>query len=204
MTGVRRRATPAFVSLVLLGVLGVVVLLAFVLGSSAPAGAGDVLQRPSFSLEQARELDELRLFSAGESVEGEPLTAVLRREDTATYVSFVYGDCEAEDDAGCAPPAEVQVWPACLRNLALYDGVATGAGPAPEWVHVRGVLGAFFDGGTRLELETGRSLVVIFARSRGQALRIAAELEAVDGSVTSGSPLPPPTGGRGRGGAIDC
>ncbi len=57
------------------------------------------------------------LYSAGDRVDGLPLAAVLRRDDAAEFVSFVYGDCVAGDDAGCAPPAEIQVWPACRRNL---------------------------------------------------------------------------------------
>jgi hypothetical protein len=188
-----------------LALVGGVALTALGLVRSGPAGAGGgVPPRSSFSLEEARALDEFPLYSAGADVDGLPLTAVLRRDDTASFVSFVYGECEAVGDAGCAPPAEVQVWPACRRSLALYDGEAAGS-PVPEPVHVRGVPGAFFDRGTRLELETGRSLVVVFAGSRAQALRVAAELEAVDGSVAAGSPLPPPASvGRGRGGAMGC
>ena len=137
-------------------------------------------------------------------MDGHPLTAVLRRDDSASYVSFVYGDCAAERDTGCAPPVEVQTWPLCRRSLALYDGGAAPGSTRPDWVLVRGVPGALFDQGTRLELETGPSLVVVFARSREQALWIADELEAVDGSVAAGSPLPPPAAVRGKGGAIDC
>jgi hypothetical protein len=201
LRGVRRPVAVGVIALV--GVLAAVLVLGLVLVRSGPAGAGGASPRSSFSLEQVLAFDEFELFSAGYSVDGVPLTAVLRRDDTATYVSFVYGDCEPESDAGCAPPAEVQVWPACRRSLALYDGEAAGS-PVPERVHVRGVPGAFFDRGTRLELETGRSLVVVFAGSRAQALRVAAALEAVDGSVAAGAPLPPPAAGRGRGGARGC
>jgi hypothetical protein len=184
-------------------VLALVVGLVVVLGRSSPAGAGGAPPRSSFSVEQARAFDEFRVFSAGPSVDGLPLTAVLRRDDTASYVSFVYGDCAAEDDAGCVPPAEVQVWPACRRSLALYER-ETAVTPAPERVVVRGVPAAFLDRGTRLELETGRTLVVVFARSRSQALEIAAQLEAVDGSVPPGARLPPPAPVRREGGAMGC
>ena len=207
MSGVRLTGGPvAFASLGVVGVVGVVLVLALGLGRSGPAGASGATPRSSFSLEHARAFDEFRLFSAGRSADGHPLTAVLRRDDRANYVSFVYGDCEANDDEGCAPSAEVQVWPSCRRNLTLYDDrVATrAASPVPERVRVRGVPGAFFENGTRLELETGHSLVVVFAASREQALRIAAELEALDGSVAEGSPLPLPAADRGEGGAIGC
>jgi hypothetical protein len=206
VTGARLIGGPvASAVLGVVGVVGVVLVLALVLGRSGPAAAGGATPRSSFSLEHARAFDEFRLFSAGRIVDGHPLTAVLRRDDRANYVSFVYGDCEADDDEGCAPYAEVQVWPACRRNLALYDGVATrAASPVPERVRVRGVPGAFFESGTRLELETGRSLVVVFAASREQALRIAAELEALDGSVAQGLPLPLPADDRGEGGPVGC
>jgi hypothetical protein len=172
-------------------VTGLAVVLALVLVASGPGGDGRSLSTANFSLERARAFDEFPLYSAGERVDGLPLTAVLRRDDTADYVSFVYGDCVADDDAGCAPPAEIQVWPACRRSLALYDGV-TGESPSPERVVARGVPGAFFDRGTRLELQTGRSTVVLFADSRLRVLRIAAALRAVDGSVPAGVPLPAP------------
>jgi hypothetical protein len=195
------RGSVAFGSLALVGASVIALVL---VRQSGPAGARGALPRSTFSLEEARAVDEFLLFSPGRSADGQPLTVVLRRHDTASYVSFVYGDCAAEGDTGCAPPAEVQVWPLCRRSLALY-GSGVGAGSVrPEPVRVRGVPGAFFDQGTRLELETGQSLVVVFAGSREQALEIAGELEAVDGSVAAGSDLPPPAAGRGRGGAIGC
>ena len=172
-------------------VTGLAVVLALVLVASGPGGDGRSLSKANFSMERARAFDEFPLYSAGERVDGLPLTAVLRRDDTADYVSFVYGDCVAGDDAGCTPPAEIQVWPSCRRSLAVYDEEPEGS-PSPERVVTRGVPGAFFDRGTRLELETGRSTVVLFADSRLRLLRIAAALRAVDGSVPAGVPLPPP------------
>ena len=83
MTGVRSGAAAMLVlGLALLG--------------AASAGGG---QSPAAS----RSFDPL--YNAGERVDGLPLAAVLRREDTAEFVSFIYGDCVAGDDAGCAPPA---------------------------------------------------------------------------------------------------
>jgi hypothetical protein len=77
------------------------------------------------------------------------------------------------------------------EELALYNGVS-GESSSHESVVARGVPGAFFDRGTRLELQTGRSTVVLFADSRLRVLRIAAALRAVDGSVPAGVPLPAP------------
>jgi hypothetical protein len=139
------------------------------------------------------------LYWAGESVDDLPLTAVLRRDDTARYVSFVYGDCEASGDAGCAPPAEIQVWPSCLRNIALYDDPRSRVGWV-ERITVRGVPAALFDDGMRLELETEGSTLVVFAHTREGALRIAAALRSLDGSVAPWRPLPK----RQEGVDMDC
>ncbi len=208
MSGARAvSGSVAFGSLALGGALVIALVLALVLvlqSGPAGAGAGGASPRSSFSLERARAFDEFRLFSPGRSVDGHSLTAVLRRDDRASYVSFVYGDCAVERDLPCAPPVEVQTWPLCRRSLALYDSRPAPESARPERVLVRGAPGALFDQGTRLELETGQSFVVVFARSRELALQIADELEAVDASVAAGSPLPPPAAGRGRGGAIDC
>jgi hypothetical protein len=125
-------------------------------------------------------------------VDGLPLVAVLRRDDTARYVSFVYGDCAPGGDAGCAPPAEIQVWPACRRNLALYGD--SSESPSGDRTTIRGVPAVSLDDGTRLEIQTGRSTVVVFADSGARALRIAGALRAVNDSVAYG-PLPRPAPG---------
>jgi len=142
------------------------------------------------------------LYSAGERFEDLPLVALLRRDDTAQYVSFVYGDCTASSDTGCAPPAEIQVWPSCRRNFALYEDSGPSV-PSVERITIRGVPAALFDDGTRLELETDGSTVVVFARTRAHTLRIAGALRSLDGSVAPGSPLPKPVRGQ-EGGAIGC
>jgi len=142
------------------------------------------------------------LYNAGDRVDGLPLAAVLRREGTAEFVSFVYGDCVAADDAGCAPPAEIQIWPACRRSLGLYRG-ATDRGALVEPISLRGVPAFLFEDGTRLELETGSSTVVVFAGTRGRVLRIAAALRTLDETVSPGVPLPKPVRAEG-GDALDC
>ena len=60
---------------------------------------------------------------------------------------------------------------------------------------MRGVPAALFDEGTRLELETQQSTVVVFADTRARVLRIAAALRSLDGSVPRGRPLPAPDRG---------
>jgi hypothetical protein len=156
------------------------------------AGAGTAGGRAV--AERSRLGDEIDpLFFAGDRVEGHPLVAVLRRSGDVEFVSFVYGDCAPLDDTGCAPPVEVQVWPACRRSIALYDSSPVGLDL--ERTTVRGVPGAVLDGGTRLELQTGRSTVVVFADSRARLTRIAGSLRPLDGGAGRGSALPAPAAG---------
>jgi hypothetical protein len=165
-------------------------------------GAGDLQQGPpkgNYALGQARTFSDFPLLNPGASVDGAPLTAVLRRNSVTSYVptnfvSFIYGDCVALSDSGCAPPAEVQVWPACVRHLALYD-TSKPETPTPETTSVRGVPAAFFDDGQRLEIHTGRSLVVIFADSRESTLGIAKALRGVNVAIPPEIALPPPAAG---------
>jgi hypothetical protein len=173
-------------------------------GSGSGSAGAERQPAAALSPREVRAFDEFPLYDAGERVDGLPLVAVLRRDDTAKYVSFVYGDCLAGDERGCAPPAEIQVWPACRRTLALYDLAASGA-PALENATIRGVPAAFVDGGTQLELETDGATVVVFAGSRAQAIRIAKALRSVDGAVAAGEPLPRRESAHERGGAaMDC
>jgi hypothetical protein len=130
-----------------------------------------------FTLEEARAFDEYPLWYAGDEVDGLPLTAILRRDDTARYVSFVYGDCTAESDGGCAPPAEVQVWSAGARSPDSYDPSGPGA-PVPEPTRIRGLPAAFV-GETQLELYAPGATVVVFAHTRERTVAIANELRCV-------------------------
>jgi hypothetical protein len=92
----------------LLGVIASVVAV-LVLAGVGSAGYGEPAPSAQFTLEDARAFDDYPLLFAGDRVEGLPLVTVLRRSDTADFVSFVYGDCTPDDDMGCAPPLEIQV-----------------------------------------------------------------------------------------------
>jgi len=174
-----------------------------VVGLASAGSARDGEQAPvkRFTLADARAFDDHPLYFAGDRVEGHRLVAVLRRSDTAEFVSFVYGDCTPADGMGCAPPIEIQVWPACRRHLALYD--ATPVGLDLERTTFRGVSGAILDGGTRLELQTGGSTVVVFADTRARLARIVGSLRSLDARVTPGGALPAPAAGALEG-DLDC
>ena len=162
------------------------------------AGAGSArdaepVPASRFTLDDARAFEEYPLYFAGDRVDGHELVAVLRRSDSAEFVSFVYGDCTPADGMGCAPPIEIQVWPACRRHLALY-GSAPGD-PGLERTTVRGVPAAVLDGGAQLELQTGRSTIAVFGDSRGRVARVARALRPVGDVPFAPQELPPPEQG---------
>lgn len=113
------------------------------------------------------------VFSAGPAVDGLKMTDVVRRCDAAAPVdeapanriTYVYGDCEITEGAtGCAPPLEVQTWPACQRNKAEYS---FGGEPLPSRdLPSRGgaeVVEFDFELERRIEIYTGSSTIVVFA-----------------------------------------
>ena len=159
----------------------------------AEANARPDAPKSTFSVAQAKGFTDFPVYDAGDSVEGLPLVAELRRVGGGTnYVSFIYGDCTAVDDYGCAPPIEIQIWPACLRNPSLYAG--PGA-PVGDKATVRGVPAAFYEDGRRLEIQTGTSTVVIFGRRQAEVVTVADALRGVNVPVRAGDNLPAPAAG---------
>jgi hypothetical protein len=87
----------------------------------------------------------------------------------------VYGTCDPGDEGGCAPPLSIQTWDACERNYAQY-----AANPAPDGsvvphqrIRLRGIDGAIFDDGHRVELYGRRVTIVIFADDPAVAMAAA-------------------------------
>jgi hypothetical protein len=152
------------------------------------------------------------VYSLGSRFAGLPLTAVLRTcgnpqpvpgdnpKLPPTYrsnsVSYVYGDCTPPpDEGGCAAPLELQVSPACERNVAQYEH-------RPELTRRRGVPSAALDGS--IELYSADSTVVIFATDRSLRKRAVSAVQRVRrGDAPAAIPpvlerakrLPPPARG---------
>jgi hypothetical protein len=149
----------------------------------------------NYSVEKAKAFTRFPIYYAGDSVTGYALTAVEHDSHPAEAISFLYGDCtppmdsKGHYDGGCALPVEVQVWTACFRNPSLYGGQGS---PTPNETTVRGVPAAYYEGGRRLEIQTGTSTVVIFADSPAT---IAAALRGVNNSVPTEVDLPAPAAG---------
>jgi hypothetical protein len=173
------------------------------------AGGGDSPEfdaaHSDLSIDGAAAFPDFALYSAGQSFEGLPLTGMTRRLEArvapdparANFVGFRYGDCTPTSDAGCPAPLEIQVWPACERNLSTYTLTPLGDPLPHEDASVRGVPAAFFEDGQRLEVYTGSVSVVLFGQGKAQLLRAADALHAVNpqGGVRTGERLPAPAAG---------
>jgi len=166
------------------------------------------------TFEETEAFQDFSLYSLGESFEGLALTSITHRDDPvepnepvrANYVGYIYGDCSiAQGDEACAPPLEVQVWPACIRNQSTYKLTPTPGSQLPHTdVVVRGAPGAVYEEGHRLELYTGAETVVIFGDDQAQLFRAADSLASVNGGgIGPGDPLPAPAA-RAMTGELTC
>lgn len=180
------------------------------------SGVGGRPVRSTEGKKACTEVDEpanFRLYSLGSSFDGLPLTTVMRTcsvpqpvpgesDDMPTtwrtnFVSYIYGDCDPPvgEEGGCAPPLDVQVWPACERHAAL-------GGRLPNLTRRRGALSSGNGGG--IELYTADATVVVFGRTPSLVERAIDELQpmAPDRAPAAMPPrlertprLPPPAPG---------
>lgn len=116
-------------------------------------------------------------------------------------LTFIYGTCRIPDDAegGCSFPLSVQNFPACERNLSLYQRFPSPTGDVYPHIEteVRGVPAAVFDDGRRIEVYTGDATVVIWGQT---ATRVSAAARSLQGThhgeaISPQQTLPPPEPG---------
>lgn len=181
----------------------VIAVIALIVGPIVLDSAGSKAQStPSVT---AASFSGFALYGLGQSFEGLPLTDA-QYMDVATgvpdssgkwwgppvhsvrYFQFVYGTCTptASQETGCAPPVEIQVWPACERTAI---GATASAGAASSNVDnasisttsVRGVTAAVMTSpDQRVEVATGGVTVVIWASDTSQELRAAQGLTGMN------------------------
>jgi hypothetical protein len=159
-------------------------------GAEPPNGNSSLAAMKAFS--------KFPLYDTGDSMGGLPLTGV-QSDQNPDVVTFVYGDCMLpEGEGGCAPPVSIQIWNACNRNPTSYTQDMLS--PIGDKTAIRGVPAAYFEGGNRLEIQTGRSTVVIFADSPAP---VARALRGVNNSVSADVDLPAPAQGA-MNGTLKC
>jgi hypothetical protein len=169
---------------------------------SAPSGPGSNPTAVGILLGRAGSFREYALYWLGRTYGRLPLTGVtMTRVDIPNaahsrilrthshVVDFSYGECAAgtDDEGGCSPPFDIQNWPACGRNAALYGM------PLPLRVRVRGAPARHF--GDRVEIWTGTTDIVIYGK---HAARVASQLRSanhVGPEIGPGDRLPGPAPG---------
>jgi hypothetical protein len=124
------------------------------------------------------------------------------RDNNLTYL---YGTCKVPDDdeASCPYPVSVQNFPACERNLSLYQRYPAPSGESVPYTKttVRGVPAAVFDGGLRIEVYTGDVTVVVWGQVAAAVRRAATHLQGLHGGkpVDGAEGLPDPRPGAMQG-----
>jgi hypothetical protein len=159
--------------------------------------------KSNMDLGAVRTFAEFPLYALGDAFEGFRLRRVDHFARTQAspgeeslplpeYVRFIYGACEPQP---CGLPLEVQVWPACVRNLSSYSFDPKKVIPIPHVrEQLRGVPAAFFAEG-RLELYTGRVTVVMFSSDEERLYRAAHSLRGMNRAIDQSDRLPPPAAG---------
>jgi len=213
------KITVTFLAAIILGALALIST-----GRNDAHGANPNPVRLDHSLRPCAE--SFATYSLGSSFAGLPMThhsrACSRSDPTRTqasggdidpdslvranYDSYIYGTCHATSDMGCAPPLEIQTWPACERSAADYNFGPPGAAETIQPVkitRIRGVPARYYDD-VRLELSARGVTVVIFAHTFDDLTAAAEELRGVNGvGPGRGEVLPGPLEGA-ENGTLPC
>ncbi|MGH9893454.1 MAG: hypothetical protein ACREA0_15990 [bacterium] len=94
----------------------------------------------------------------------------------ANYVSYLYGECIAGDDQGCAPPIEVQTWPASERNKATLTPAPFETQVSGTDTTVSGLPATWYEDGKRLEIYRPDATIVVFGDDSARIDRFAVAL----------------------------
>lgn len=189
-------------------------------GTSGVDGAEALLYDSNLDVAGARAFSEYALYWLNESFRGLPLTGIARQNSDPTplpagvrqvgpapgridNVTFLYGTCDPGESGSCQIPLQIQVWPACQRNLDDY--MLNEFEPLPhQRLTVRGVPAAQFD--DRLELYSGEVTVVIFGEDATVERAAATALAQANGPrvISAGETLPAPVDGALEGEIAGC
>jgi hypothetical protein len=159
---------------------------------------------PTSSREARQAAAVYTVYWLGTAFESQELSGKIKRLEKplpgetfgADFTSYLYGTCTPDPvDGGCPIPLEIQSWAACKRNLSVYAGGPDGRPLAHVNLKIRGVPAASFDDGTRLEVYTGTTTVVLFSSDGAQLKRAANAMQPAPRSGKPGTPLPPPAPG---------
>lgn len=182
-----------------------------VCGCGAGANYAPTMSKSSreAKMREAKKFDPYRLYYAGEKVNGLPLTGISDAgAGRRIYWDFSHGTCKLPSglfaEGGCSLPLSIQNWSTCYRwaNMfarsrnphGLFDPRRAKAAPNRRLFDFRGAKAAQGEGGSELEIFTGRTTVVIWAHQRNVAESAARQLRDVRQARPPAS-LPPPAPG---------
>jgi hypothetical protein len=172
--------TPTFFARVV-GAVGICALLTLSIPAVDASGA---------DLAKVRSFSAFHVYFAGHSTTSLPLESVLKEPlrggGRSTSWTFFYGKCGSWSEGLCSVPLQIQDYSTCRRWADAYPG-------KPHLFAFRGAKAAWVGTAGSFEVYTGRTTVVIFARSRRVAWVAAQRLRDVNS--TKPSRLPPPTPG---------
>lgn len=152
-----------------------------------------VLKHEALPCTGPKEPVNFEVFSAGPAVAGVPMTAAVRRCDSASvadetpsnYLAYVYGRCQPQADAGCLPPLQIRSYPACQRSFADYSFEGS---PLPHKalapIDEAKVVEIDFLVDHRIEVYTGTATIVLSAADPSLAEKALGRLR----SQASGTP----------------
>ena len=147
-----------------------------------------------------------RLYYVGRGHAGLPLTSVSSACQPPAYerrvrrlppaispaITFSYGSCEQPPgEGGCPPPLSIRNFEICAINPHSHGVSAAGLS------RVRGV--PVLQSPASVEVYTGSTTIIVFARSSRSAMRAVAHLRSVDGRIGPRDKLPPPVAGALKG-----
>jgi hypothetical protein len=161
-------------------------------------------------MREAKEFGAFPIYYAGERVDRLPLTGISKADHGRFGIAwnFSYGSCQLPGglfaEGGCSLPLSVQNWSTCVRwaNVftrsrnphGLFRPRKAKAAQDRRLFDFRGAKAALGEGGSDLEIFTGRTTVVIWAHRRNVADSTAQQLRDVRQRRPS-APLPPPIPG---------
>jgi len=190
----------------------VVVLVMVALGGAAAVwmlstGGGADATGASAAIAGAADCDavEFDRYDAGAAVDGFTKGKTTRQCEPdvgaptrLNMVVTVYGSCNPPgSDGGCAPPLQVQSWPSCEHNLALYEKYPGRSTKKYTRTTIRVVPATILQGGRRIELYTAKTTLVVFGERAALTAAAAERLTGVHQGrvVRATDDLPEPAAG---------
>jgi hypothetical protein len=153
-------------------------LAALLLLAALACGCGAAPGPGSEEVSDPAAFEDFPLYDIGDAFEDTPLESVSRRPG---YVEFRYGS-----DSRLL----LQIWPGCVRNPMLREGVLLEGARIEQELRLRGATVYVFEGGGRVEIPTRGATIVVRTHGLREAKLAVQALEGVNNPLERNDPLP--------------